>query len=52
MRNALIKDRLPRCAHEYQQLRSTFVQTVLPYLDKDLMAKVQARRWLRPEEYE
>jgi hypothetical protein len=52
MRNALIKDRLPRCAHEYRQLRSTFVQTVLPYLDKDLMAKVQARRWLRPEEYE
>jgi hypothetical protein len=49
---AIGKERMPRCAHEYQQLRSTFVQTVLPYIDKTLMDKVQTRRWLRPENYE
>jgi hypothetical protein len=43
----LPKERADNCANEYQQVRYAFVKTVLPYIDQDLMKKVQARDWLK-----
>jgi hypothetical protein len=42
--------RARNCAREYQQVRSAFTKTVLPYIDQGLMAKVRAEKWLRPED--
>lgn len=44
----LPKERAPNCAAEYQEIRAAFEKTIMPYIDQDLMKKVQARDWLTP----
>jgi len=43
-------ERARNCGREYQQIRRAFVDTILPHIDQDLMKKVQARDWLRPDD--
>ena len=43
----LPKERADNCASEYQQVKYAFVKTILPFIDQDLMKKVQARDWLK-----
>jgi hypothetical protein len=38
--------RAENCAREYKQAEFAFAKTVLPYVDQDLMKKVQATKWL------
>jgi hypothetical protein len=35
------------CATEYQKVLRAFTKTVLPFVDEDMMKKVQGRQWLR-----
>jgi hypothetical protein len=44
----LPKERAATCADEYQQIRYAFTKTLLPFIDPELMKKVQARQWLVP----
>jgi hypothetical protein len=46
----LPKTRIEGCAHEYERLRLAFRKTLLPHIDEDLMRRVQAEKWLRPED--
>jgi uncharacterized membrane protein len=46
------KDQLPEarrvnCQHEYEQVKAAFVKTVLPFVNRDQMKRVQAMQWLR-----
>ncbi len=38
------------CAAEYAQVRHAFATTIYPFIDPDLMAKVQARQWFLAKE--
>jgi hypothetical protein len=49
-RGLLPEVRVPNCAREYAQVRNAFVNTILPFIDANLMKIVQGVRWLRPEE--
>ena len=44
----LPKDR--DCVAEYAQVRHAFATTIYPFIDRDLMAKVQARQWFLANE--
>ena len=44
----LPKARAANCANEYQQVKSAFIKTILPFIDQDMMKAVQARDWLKP----
>ena len=46
----LPKARAPGCAREYQQVKTAFTKTILPYIDPDLMKKAQATQWFQPTE--
>ncbi len=46
----LPRSRTEDCALEYAQVRHAFNETVLPHIDKDLLKRVLARRWLRPDD--
>ena len=46
----LPKERSSNCAREYEQVRRAFSKTVLPYIDEGLRKKVQAIRWIRPDD--
>jgi putative metallopeptidase DUF4344 len=46
----LSKERLEACPHEYRQVRNAFLKTMMPHIDQDLMKKVQAIQWLRPDD--
>jgi hypothetical protein len=46
----LPKDRIGNCQHEYLQVKNAFVKTILPHVDQELMKKVQATKWLRPDD--
>jgi hypothetical protein len=41
------KDRAANCANEYDQVKAAFAKTVYPFIDQDMMKKVQARSWLK-----
>jgi hypothetical protein len=41
----LPKERAANCKTEYEQAKTAFSKTILPYVDLDLMKKVQARAW-------
>jgi hypothetical protein len=41
------KDRAAGCAGEYQQIMAAFAKTVYPFIDQDMMKKVQAKPWLK-----
>jgi hypothetical protein len=43
----LPKERAANCRHEYEQINAAFQKTLLPFIDQDLMKKVQARQWLK-----
>ena len=43
----LPKSRAENCSREYQQVKSAFEKTVLPYVDQEQMKKVQSRPWLK-----
>jgi Putative metallopeptidase len=49
-RGWLPKDRAADCADEYNQVKRAFVKTVLPFIDRGLMVRVQNAEWLTPEE--
>ncbi len=44
----LPKARAQNCKKEYEQVKLAFTKTILPYVDLDMMKKVQSLRWLRP----
>ena len=46
----LPKERADHCDREFTQLRLAFVNTVLPFIDRDLMPRVQQTQWLTPDE--
>jgi hypothetical protein len=46
----LPKKRAEHCAAEYALVRQAFIKTVLPFIDQDLMKKVQQAEWLTAEE--
>jgi hypothetical protein len=46
----LSKERADNCAREYQQVRLAFRKSMLPYVDLDLLKRVQATKWLRPDD--
>ena len=46
----LPKNRADNCKREYAQLKMAFIKTVLPFIDRDLLARVQQTQWLTPEE--
>ena len=41
------KDRIANCANEYKLIYDAFAKTVYPFIDQDLMKKVQAAPWLK-----
>jgi hypothetical protein len=41
------KDRAAGCPNEYEQIRAAFAKTVYPFIDQDMMKKVQAKPWLK-----
>jgi hypothetical protein len=49
-RGWLPKQRAKQCGQEYAQLRFAFVKTIYPFIDRDLMLRVQKTQWLTPEE--
>ncbi len=49
-KNWLPADRAKNCAAEFQQIRSAFIKTVLPFIDPEMMKQVQARQWLPPQD--
>jgi hypothetical protein len=49
-RGWLPKDRAADCADEYNQVKRAFVKTILPFIDRGLMVRVQNAEWLTPEE--
>lgn len=49
-RGWLPKERAADCADEYNQVKRAFAKTVLPFIDRDLMVRVQNAEWLTPEE--
>jgi Putative metallopeptidase len=47
----LPQHRAERCPKEYNDLQYAFNQTIMPFVDQDMLAKVLARRdWLRPND--
>jgi hypothetical protein len=49
-RGWLPKKRADHCGQEYTQLKIAFVNTVLPFIDQDLMMRVQHTQWLTADE--
>ena len=43
-------ERAQNCVNEYEQVKRAFVKTVLPFIDQELMKKVQAKQWLQPQD--
>lgn len=46
----LPQTRADDCAREYQQLKLAFTKTIMPFVDTDMMKKVEATQWLQPQE--
>ncbi len=44
----LPKSRAENCKKEFEQVKLAFTKTILPYVDLDMMKRVQEQRWLRP----
>lgn len=49
-RGWLPKARAAGCAGEYARVKFAFVDTILPFIDRKLMARVQQAQWLTPAE--
>jgi hypothetical protein len=48
--DVLPQERAGRCPKEYGDLKWAFDSTIMPNVDQDLLQKVLARNWLRPED--
>jgi hypothetical protein len=48
--NILPAKRAVNCGREYRQIQRAFMKTVMPYVDQELMKKVQAMQMLRPDD--
>jgi len=46
----LPKERADNCGREYQQVRLAFRKTMLPYIDQEVLKKVQGTKWLKPDD--
>jgi Putative metallopeptidase len=46
----LPKERAANCKSEYERIKRAFALTLMPYIDQELMKKVQAVQWVRPED--
>jgi hypothetical protein len=46
----LPEGRAPQCQREYRQVLGAFNLRIMPFVDPDLMVKVRASQWLRPDE--
>lgn len=46
----LPKARAEFCTREYHQVRRAFAKTIFPYIDQNLMMRVQSIQWLRPSD--
>jgi len=46
---ALPKERAANCAHEYEQVKNAFTETIWPHVDQDLLVKVQSIEWAKWE---
>jgi Putative metallopeptidase len=46
----LPEERATQCAHEYDVLKWGFDTMIMPSIDRDLLQKVLARKWLRPND--
>jgi hypothetical protein len=46
----LPEGRAERCPGEYEQVRMAFDLRIMPYIDPDVLVRVRAIQWLRPEE--
>jgi hypothetical protein len=44
----LPRERAAHCASEFQQVRSAFIKTVLPFIDQEKLEDLRKRRWLPP----
>jgi hypothetical protein len=44
--------RAPRCVDEYRQVENAFNQTILPYVDPQLLQEVRARHWFATTKFE
>jgi Putative metallopeptidase len=49
-RGWLPKKRADHCDQEFTQLKLAFANTVLPFIDQELMARVQQTQWLTADE--
>jgi hypothetical protein len=49
-RGWLPKKRAAHCGEEFGQLKLAFVKTILPFIDRDVMARVQQAQWFTTEE--
>jgi putative metallopeptidase DUF4344 len=47
-RQWLPAERAPHCAAEFQQVRSAFIKTVLPFIDQEKLEELRSRNWLAP----
>ena len=44
------RNRAATCVNDYKQAERAFEKTVLPHIDRDLMAKVQSATWFYPQD--
>jgi hypothetical protein len=49
-RGWLPKNRAEQCGQEFALLKLAFVKTIYPFIDRDLMVRVQQTQWLTPDE--
>ena len=48
--NIIPRSRADNCANEYREISAAFNATIMTAVDKGLLEKVRATRWLRPQE--
>jgi hypothetical protein len=48
--NVLPAKRAANCGREYRQIERSFMKTIMPHVDQELMKKVQAMQMLRPDD--
>jgi hypothetical protein len=48
--NILPAKRAANCGREYRQIQRSFMKTVMPHVDQEVMKKVQAMQMLRPDD--
>lgn len=47
----LPETRAKHCKQEYEQAKQAFEDTLMKHIDPDRLKRVQAKQWLRPEDY-